>query len=302
MDDYRLFVRNGQSAYQILAFLAEQLATTEGLSLNAQKTKVLSAEIARKILSGQLIDVYDEAQQTAIETLSHALYFDEMPDSADIDKLRDINLLAALDSETKAEHWDFSKIRSLLLGLRLTEDDEAIQYLTRELTTLIPFIKDVVLFFDLMHTKGKLDASDLTKVVENELRNGAATSVPSIRVWILELFVRGCVAINNKILGELENTDTSTKRQLYLIRGLKNDINYFRRNKTRFEQKNAFERYHFLLGATCLPDDEFRAWLSAIRGGMSRPLDQLFCNWVKTKSGRIADVIRDRTVYARDHD
>jgi Reverse transcriptase (RNA-dependent DNA polymerase) len=154
MDDYRIFVREGQSAYHILAFLAEQLATGEGLSLNAHKTRVISATAARSVLAKQLIDVYDEAQQGAIEPLTHALYFDEMPDPADVDKLRSMNLLAALEREIEEEFWEFTKIRTLFLGLRLTEDDDAVQYLTNQLATFIPFVKDVVLFFDIMHEKG----------------------------------------------------------------------------------------------------------------------------------------------------
>jgi hypothetical protein len=120
-------------------------------------------------------------------------------------------------------------------------------------------------------------------------------------VWLLELYVRGCLAISSKSLKELEGHDnTLSNRQTDLIRGLSNDRDYFRRNKTRFEQKNAFEKYHFLLGATCLPLDEFNIWLSDMKGSMSRPLDQLFCNWVETKRGGIAEIIRERSILARD--
>lgn len=40
VDDYRIFLKADQVPYAALAFLADHLATTEGLSLNAQKTKV----------------------------------------------------------------------------------------------------------------------------------------------------------------------------------------------------------------------------------------------------------------------
>jgi hypothetical protein len=138
MDDYRIFVREGQSAYEILAFMAEQLATGEGLSLNAHKTRVVSATTVRTLLAKQLIDVYNEAQRDAIETLTHALYLDEPPDPADVDKLRSMNLLATLEKEIETEFWDFTKIRTLFLGLRLTENDDAVQYLTDRLGTFIP--------------------------------------------------------------------------------------------------------------------------------------------------------------------
>jgi hypothetical protein len=132
------------------------------------------------------------------------------------------------------------------------------------------------------------------------LADGASKSVPTVRVWLLELYVRRCLTIGHKQLSVLENAETLSDRQIFLIRGLNNDTNYFRRNKTRFEQKNVFERFHYLLGATCLPEDEFRTWVSAIRTNMVRPLDSLFCSWVLGKQGLIADVLLKRLELARD--
>jgi hypothetical protein len=299
MDDYRIFVRRGESPYRILAFLAEQLATSEGLSLNAQKTRIVSIDSLRTYLSAQLSDVYDDAQQSAIDALSHALYADEIPDEAQVDKLQSMNLVNALEEEVEKETWDFSKIKSIFLGLRVTEDDSAVKYLEKTLATFFPFMKEIVLFFDVMHSKGKLNSSRLSDAALHELGSGSAQSVPAIRVWLLELFVRGCLKIENRTLAALEGADTASNCQIYLIHGLNKDVNYFRRNKTRFEQRNAFEKYYFILGATCLPDDEYRAWLSAIEPNMARPLDQLFCKWVRGKRGQLPEVLRERIVLAR---
>src|SRR6202035_5020304 len=40
VDDFRIFLRNSESPYDALGFLAEHLAINEGLSLNAAKTSV----------------------------------------------------------------------------------------------------------------------------------------------------------------------------------------------------------------------------------------------------------------------
>jgi hypothetical protein len=71
VDDYRIFVKPGQAPYSILAFLADQLAASEGFSLNAQKTKLYSAEKFREHLGIQLGDAFDQAEKDAIEALSH---------------------------------------------------------------------------------------------------------------------------------------------------------------------------------------------------------------------------------------
>src|SRR5690606_23065060 len=80
IDDYRIFIREGQSAYSALAFLAEQLATSEGLSLNAQKTRIVSIDEFKKHIKQQQSDALDESGRKAFEALVHSLYFDESPD------------------------------------------------------------------------------------------------------------------------------------------------------------------------------------------------------------------------------
>ena len=74
MDDYRLFLTFDQQPYQVLAFLAEQLATSDGLSLNAQKTKLMPIDEYKTYLDSQLADVYDAAQNAALAALAHALF------------------------------------------------------------------------------------------------------------------------------------------------------------------------------------------------------------------------------------
>ena len=214
--------------------------------------------------------------------------------------MRSINLLEVLQAEISRDIWDFGTIRALFLGLRLTENEEAIKVLVRGISDFVPFVKELVLFLDLMHKKGKLDTVELSFFLMNELEDGASLSVPTVRVWLLELFVRGCVELRVPRSVKLKLMRTLCNRQLFLIRGIKNDLNFFRRNKTRFEQKNVFEKYYFLLGASCLPADEYRTWVGAVRGNMTRPLDRLFCNWVQTKQGKLAELIQQRTVLTRD--
>jgi hypothetical protein len=76
--------------------------------------------------------------------------------------------------------------------------------------------------------------------------------------------------------------------------------NFFRRQKTRFDERNYFEKTAFILGATCLPKDEFETWVGAIRPNMNRPLERLFCDWAKTKSGKLYEILKKRSELLRD--
>ena len=108
-----------QAPYVVLAFLAEQLATNEGLSLNAQKTKVWTISEFQEELESQEDDVFDKAERDAIEALTQSLYFDEEPDPEEIEKIRALNLVEMLENELAHDLWDFGKIRLIFRGLDL---------------------------------------------------------------------------------------------------------------------------------------------------------------------------------------
>ena len=299
VDDFRLFIQAGESPYAVLAFLAEQLATSEGLSLNAQKTRILNVSEFTSYLDRQLGDVFNEAEQSAIESLTNTIYSDEVPDEHEIERLRSLNLLELLDSETLKETWDFGRIRAIFYALRFTADPAAVGFFSERLERFLPFVKEVVLLMHQLH-KYDIDLSGFGKSVIEELRGRAACSVPTVRLWLLEVYVRGCLKLSPKDVSAVAQGDTFANRQGFLIRGINRDINFFRRNKTRFDQQNSFEKFSFLLGATCLPKDEFETWVSAVRIGLDRPLDRLFCDWVQSKCGKLANLIEARENIVRD--
>ncbi|WP_315806768.1 MULTISPECIES: RNA-directed DNA polymerase [unclassified Bradyrhizobium] len=294
VDDYRIFLTEDQPPYVVLAFLAEQLATNEGLSLNAQKTKVWTIAEFERELDSQEDDVFDKAQQAAIEALTQSLYFDEDPDPDEIEKIRALNLVEMLEEELAEDLWDFGKIRLIFRGLRLTADADALKVIIERFDDLLPFVKEFVLFVDALHKADKAIGEEIAREVLRLLETGAATSVPTIQVWLLELFVRGCFGIDHKHLTKAVTGHTLTQRQSFIVRGLNGDVNFFRRNKTRFEELNGFEKHHFMIGATCLPKDEFVNWIGAVRSNLDRPLDARFCDWVKTKTGDLKNIVEAR--------
>jgi hypothetical protein len=279
-------------------FLAEQLAMGEGLCLNVKKTRIQPAHEFKAHLENQLVDPDTEAEQSAIETLSHTIYFEETPSQEDIDRLRAMNLLEMLEEEIAQDDWDFGRIKSILLGLRLTSDEDAVDAVAIHLKVLLPFMKEIVLLVDQIRKEGK-DISDQLEDKAKELLNSSVVDrLPLVKLWLLEFFVRGCLHISSSELNKIRFDDPITLRESLLIRGLNGEVNYFRRQKTRFDQWNRFEQPYVLLGATCLPRDEFQTWVSAIRTSMDRPLDGLFCAWVRDKQGQLEAIIARRPARA----
>jgi hypothetical protein len=300
VDDFRIFVRSNQNPYTILAFLADQLAASEGLSLNAQKTNLLTKSEFEELLKERTGDAFDDAQKQAIQDLSNAFYFDEQPDEEDLTRLRALNLLEMLTDELSEEVWDFGRIKAIFRALRLAPDENSLEPISDHFDGFLPFVKDLVLYLEALQNETGADLETLREKVITQMTGGAAATVPVIRVWLLELFVRGVFDISTTELNKLGLTESIENRQMYLIKGLNDDVNYFRRQKTRFEERNNYEKSAFILGATCLPKDEFETWIGAIRPNMARPLERLFCDWAKTKSGKLKDILDARSQLLRD--
>lgn len=294
VDDFRFFLKEGQAPYSVLAFLADQLAASEGFSLNAQKTKIYTVDEFKTYLSDQLGDAFGDAEKKAIEALSHAVYFDEEISEDDLTKLRSVNLLEMLETELAEEVWDFGRIKAIFRALRLAPDPESVDFIIEKFNMFLPFMKELVLYMDELDRAHDVDFKGLREKILTEITSGAAASVPTIRVWLLELFVREVFSFETKELNDLRISESLDNRQTYLIRGLNDDVNFFRRQKARFDERNLFEKFPFMLGATCLPKDEFDSWIGAVRANMTRPLERLFCDWVKTKRGELSAVLDAR--------
>jgi hypothetical protein len=300
VDDFRIFVKPQQKPYSILASLADQLAASEGLALNAQKTKLHTLDEFRALMNKQLGDAFDAAERDAIEALSHALYFDEDVNEDDLAKLRALNLFEMLEMEVSEEIWDFGRIKAVFRALRLAPDPTSVDFLTDKFDLFLPFAKEFVLYLESLKRQGDIDVEGLRQKVIAEIAVGAAASVPTIRVWLMELFVRGVLSIELAELAQFRHQETLDNRQLYLIRGIKGDVNFFRRQRARFDERNNFEKFTFMFGASCLPRDEFVNWIAAIRPNMTRPLEHLFCDWIKTQSGRLPAIVNCRSDLAKE--
>lgn len=133
VDDFRLFLGSGEEPYDVLAFLAEQLAVNEGLSLNAAKTKAVSRSEYLRSIRGMTSDIAEEAQGAAMEALTADLYFEDEPDPDDIESLAALNLLEFLDNELSEASPDPGRVKVIFRALKITRPEAAIGYISSNL-------------------------------------------------------------------------------------------------------------------------------------------------------------------------
>lgn len=247
VDDFRIFLRADEDAYDALAFIAEQLGINEGLSLNVAKTEIYTRADYLKRLKRQTTDVSDEAEGAAMEALTSDLYFDDSPDPEDVEKLKSMNLLGYLQEEVGQESFDMGRIKVVFRALRIVKPAEAVDYIIENFSELVVFAKEVTLLMQELESEDFGCFDSLSEEVVQAVLSPPASSIQLIRTWLLELFVRRVVPITPARLKTLDGlTSPLDRRQLHLIRGRLGDKNFFRKNKTAFSQIAPMEQPCFV--------------------------------------------------------
>lgn len=283
VDDFRIFLLANENPYDALAKLAEQLGLSEGLSLNAAKTQVETRAEFLSRLKHLVTDISEEAEGARLEALTSELYFDDEPDPEEMEKLKSLNLLCFLREEIRKDAFDMGRIKVIFRALKLAKPPAAIKYLTKNFPKLVVFAKEMTLLMQALAEDHWTCFDALSDTVVETILAPPASSIQLIRIWLLELFVRGVVPIEADGIQKLEQQLRSPldRRQILLIRGRNKDQIFFRRNKTAFGQLSPIEKPCFILGASCLPKDEFRTWLTAAKPMFAGPTNDLFLKWAQ---------------------
>lgn len=281
VDDIVIFVKKGQDPYAALAFLAEHLATSEGLSLAAHKTKIYSPDDYILILeeSRSTQPEGDTLKDKDIETLFWSAY-DEDEINESFEELKARDLAGALKTEIAKDYWDVSKIRLLLRALKLTKNQEASKFIRSNLQTLLPFVKDIAPLIDELKKDGDQTFHDMTEEVIDLILHSSTRPLPAIRSWLFELFTKNILPISNADLRKFMSlTHLLDTQQIYLLKNIKKDLNFFRRLKSRIDELSSWQQPVFIYSANCLPKDEYETWVNNIKGRLSFPLSDIFCQW-----------------------
>lgn len=294
VDDFRIFIGAHDNPYDVLSLLAEQLGINEGLSLNTSKTVIYERAEFIAYTKGLVTDVSEEAEGEALEQLTSDLYFDDQHNPDDVEKLKSLNLLGYLQDEIGKEPYDMGRIKVIFRALKIAKPTSAISYLSTNFTELVVFAKEITLLMQALEADTPNCFDDLDAAVLDAILSPPAASVQVIRTWLLELFVRGVVPVPPLGPKRLEGLSSILdKRQLHLIRGRLRDQNFFRRHKTAFDQLPPFEQSCFVIGASCLPDDEYGKWLQTAKALFDIPTGPLLLSWAKSRRASVLAMLRD---------
>jgi len=294
VDDFRIFTDSDQSSHSLLCQLAEHLMLTEGLSLNASKTRLSDTKSVGKSIDDRLTDVFTSAELEQINQYIRAEYEGEIEISESIEGIDSATLIAKLAEILKRNTIDYSAIKVILKALRASGDIEP-DVLIREFSRLLYFVpRDFCLLVGAVSQKkpeaGEFLADELLKIIVETPFKDMALS----RIWLGHLFVSGGLPLNRARFDRLSPAGTVIEaRQRWLMLGLLADRATFRAQKTKLAEINDWEKPALLLAASCLAESEYEAWLNVAKEQFNDPLCKDFIGWLKSNEIPLRELLRE---------
>ena len=294
VDDYRIFCDSERAAHEALALLATVLSENHGLTLQPQKTEIMSSDdFARRYLSTE------KAQERAalsdsFEEILGALGLDDPYSDIDYDALDDdkkalvdgMNLVGLLEAQILGPSHEPDPVITRFVLRRLTQldDESALDLVIDNMERLYPMFEQALMYLR------KIGDSDPTgrEALGGRMLDLIDTSVVGHleyhRDWILDAFASQSGWGNVERLTPIYSSydDTLTRRSAILALGRAKQAHWFKTRKRNLHSYGPWERRAFIAAASCLPGDEAKHWYRSIAPQLDR-LDKAVVGWARAK-------------------
>lgn len=291
-DDFRFFVESERDGREILAFLARILSNNHGLTLQAAKTELITAEnFCKRFRWSEQDEVTGTIQDNLRELLEEVgIDMYESPSFADLpDEVREAieqaNVWALLREQLDTDSPNMRTVRFALQQIRwwgLADEEGLILDRMRRLDTV---------FSDAI--AAATASPDLTIDVKREIAERLLDLVDDdvfghleyFRAWILSVFADSAEWNHSpKLLAIYERYPESfTRSAAVLALGVADVDHWFRTERERLPLMDPWERRAFLAGAACLPKDERKHWYASVKPQLL-PLELAVVEWAKANA------------------
>jgi len=289
-DDYRIFTKSHDEAYRALAFLAEVLYRNHGLTLQPQKTHVLSAkDFHTRYLSTpeerEIDSLYEKFQQLIRELGLSDPY--EKIDYSDLDQeqqelIDSLNLNELFQEEIEKADIDFGVIKFVLRRMGQLGDDSLVDEIFKKLDILYPAFSDVIKYFSNLRNLKTTRYHEIGKRVIDLLEESLVSELEYHRIWALDLFTHTTQWDNEsrffQMLGEAR--DSFSRRKLILAMGRSHQRHWFQSQWRNLANESPWPKRALLSGASCMAPDARKHWFKSIMPQLDE-LEKAVVKWVK---------------------
>ncbi|MCF2514573.1 RNA-directed DNA polymerase [Sphingomonas sp. G124] len=288
VDDFRIVVDHQSAVHSTLCKLAEHLMLTEGLALNASKTRTYSTDEAVEQVERKLSDVFNDAELASLNKYIRQVYDDEEVSVEEIEDVEPEALGQKLVEVLSRDSTDYAAVRVILKALRAVEYPDPLGLIESTFQLLYYVPRDYCILVGAFAQRSSDLAPEIAEKMVSLLETQPFSEMTLSRVWVTHLFVSQALPITRALLNRLKLSEsTLEKRQRLLLLGVLNDRNYFRESKTRFDEASDWEKPALLFGASCLSKGEYATWLNTVKGHITDPFGDIYRSWLETNQGEL---------------
>jgi len=266
---------------------------TEGLSLNASKTRTYTSDVAAQNIDNKLADVFDDDEIVRLNRYIRQVYDDEDVSIEDIEDVDATELAGKLVELLQRDIVDYASVKVVLKALRAVHHPDPAS-LVRESASLLYYApRDFCIMVGALAQRAPEAAEQLGEQLIGFLAEPPYSEMTLSKIWVAHLFVTQALPINHGLLERLNlGNSVIERRQLLLLKGLLRDRAFYREQKTRFDQASDWEKPALLYGAGCLARGEYKAWLDTVRDHYPDPLARPYCKWLLDNQEQLSDLLR----------
>lgn len=293
-DDYRILARSHSEAYRRLAYLAQVLWTNHGLTLQPQKTTVLTREEfqdrfatpeEREIdsLQARFADIADQLGLTNwYEPIDYDTLDEDQKQAVD-----SLNVQELLREEIASTSPDFAVIRFLLRRLGQMGDASMADEILASLGLIYPVFPDVVEYLSNLRDIRPPARHRLAGSLLEALKTSILSELEYHRMWGLDLFASSTRWDHqDAFLPMLGGAgDQVTRRKLILAMGRARQHHWFQGQWRNLFNESPWPKRAVILAASCLPPDPRKHWYNHIERRLD-VLERAVMSFAKAKPFR----------------
>lgn len=298
VDDYLIFCSSKEEAHSLLMFLNTKLIENEGLTLQKNKSLILSKEEFINIASAKIYGVTEDKDSSEkARFLNLPVRFDPYSPNAEQEyeeikaSLQTFDLFSMLVEEIKKSNLNQIYTRHILKSLRF-QDDEVI---SNSLRLMFENISELYTIYNVViqttitlwnRISDEVKKSIFLKLEELHVNNSYLLQIDVNLAYTVKLFSLFCTDESLIILNEImENSKGSLIKKLVIqAMGKQNNISWLSDLKNNYSTQSELEKRVFIV-CSYLLGDEGRHWKTHNTHGFT-PIQNLYKEWASKRKNK----------------
>jgi hypothetical protein len=281
VDDFRIFCKSPQEAFEAAHDLTEYLYTAHRLALASRKTVLFTTE---KFKNRELVDPQEEEErgkvsklkelvQEVLENTGYEIAFEELPKSH-LNQVARENLQELFDVTVQKRPLHLGLTRYLLRRAKQLRTTALIQPVLDNLGLLTPAMREIVEYLAVVTKPDK--QGEIGQELLDFATDDPSGRLPFVRMWILDFFARRPAAVEFSLALEIaeESRDYLGTRPIALLAAASGQVQWVRSQKEKWLNYAPWDRRALIWAARILPADEKRHWCGLVQETAADPLDR----------------------------